>query len=505
MAGVLDRLVYEIGYDVDKGSFDSAKKGISGITTSLKSMAKVAFGAGTALAGFTALVTSQVAETERLAQSVGTTSDITEAFGLEMKKIGLNQENFIDLMEEMNNKMGEMKGLGEFTAVEESLDILNLKFEDLQKLSPEKQFEAITKASLGMADAQKAVTAVDMLMGGEANKLIGSLRAQGLTYEDIIRKQQLYNFQTEESRKGAMRFANSSQDLMALLGSMAKLIASELGTSLTEMVNEFTNWATANKEIIKSGIKEFVSQLTLLLSGLWTVLKTVGKFIGWVADKVGGLTNAFYLFLAIASIGKILAIVKGFVLITRAIMASTIAMRVLGALFSIPALLIGAIALALEDVYNWIVGNESVMGILAGRFDEWLIVMGLIGGRMGEGFKQLGSMILEFLLLPLTAVTSIIDTIIETINSFTGSDIGTIGFNVADFTGQASVLEMGKQAIGYTGQTANNSSTVNNSSQNTANITVNASGNPQEIAVAVQSQLDKNFSSANNSLQPKQK
>jgi len=374
MAGVLDRLVYQVGYEVDKSSFDNVKKGVGEITSALKTMTKVAFGAGTAILGFTAITTQQIEETEHLAKSVGTTSDITEAFGEEFKRIGGTQENFIDLMEEMNNKSGEMKGLGELGTLEESLEVLNLKFEDLQKLSPEKQFEAITKASLALEDSQKAVTAVDMLMGGEANKLIGSLRAQGLTYDDIIRKQQLYNFQTEESRKGALRFDNSMKDGMKVLGSLSKFIAGELGATISDLVNQFTEWATANKEVIASGIKEFVKTLSLIFSTLWTVLKAIVSIVTTVTDALGGMGATIRLIVATGVILGLMKVAKGFILISLAIKKASFSMDECGKVMKRKAMFANntTIVLVVEDLYNWIQGKNSMMGELVGTFGEFL-------------------------------------------------------------------------------------------------------------------------------------
>lgn len=501
MAGVLDRLVYEVGYEVDKSSFDNMKKGVGEITSALKTMTKVAFGAGTAILGFTAITTSQIAETERLAKSVGTTSDITEAFGAEFERIGGTQENFIDLMEEMNNKIGEMKGLGELGTLEESLEILNIKFSDLQKLAPEEQFKAIASSALLLEDSQKAVTAVDMLMGGEANKLIGSLRAQGLTYDDIIRKQQLYNFQTEESRKGALRFDNSMKDGMKVLKSLSNFVAGELGATISEIINQFTEWATANKEVIASGIKDFVKTLSLIFSTFWTVLKAVINIITGVADAFGGMSSAIRLIIATGVVLGIIRIAKGFALIGIAVKRTTFNMVLMSKIMTKlrNLLLIGAIVAIFEDLYNWINGTNSVMGEMVGNFDTWFV-------QMGEGLKQLGSLIVEFLLMPLNAVIDGINGVLKGLNALPSVEIDLIkNISAGDVTGgalsgQASIKDFANLAVNnIVGPPSNNTTTQ------TANITVNATGDPQAIAIAVENQMNRSFSNASTALQPRQK
>ena len=509
MAGVLDRLVYEVGYEVDKSSFDNVKKGVGEITSVLKTMTKVAFGAGTAILGFTAITTAQIAETERLAKSVGTTSDITEAFGAQFKRIGGTQENFIDLMEEMNNKIGEMKGLGELGTLEESLEILNIKFEDLQKLAPEEQFRKITESALALEDSQKAVTAVDMLMGGEANKLIGSLRAQGLTYDDIIRKQQLYNFQTEESRKGALRFDNSAKDFMKVLGSLSNFIAGELGATISDLVNQFTEWATANKEIIASGIKEFVKTLSAIFSALWTILRAFINVLSGAISALGGLSSAIRLIIATGVVLGLIKVAKGFALIAIAVKKASFSVATLGKVMKRVAIfaVISALVLIFEDLHSWIVGNNSVMGELVGSFDVFWESFKTGASTAMEVLASFGKGIITFLLMPFNLVVKGINAVLGAMNNLAGTSLGKgLGLGTMDLISSITPESLGNSIGNLANSAVNNiGGAVSNTSTNTANIIVNATGDPQAIAIAVQSQLDKTFSSASTALQPRQK
>jgi len=423
---VIDNLKYLLTVDSDSASFSKAEGTLKSLTKTMKQLAV----AGTAIAGFTKLMTDQIVESDRLAKSVGTTADIAEAFGNEMSKIGLNQENFIDLMEEMNNKMGEMKGLGEFTAVEESLDILNLKFEELQDLSPEKQFEAITKASLEMADAQKAVTAVDMLMGGEANKLIGSLRAQGLTYEDVIRKQQLYNFQTEESREGALKFANASRDLTMTITSMSKFIAGALGESMSGLVNEITQWVSANKELVASGVKQFAHGLYVAFSAIWSILHSLFRATTWVVDAMGGFERVSQFITSGLMLFGVMKVVQAFSLLGFAIK------QIPKILMRVPIL--GALIAVADDIRSWVSGGNSIMGMLVGDFDTWLpqFMEGLdvlkdlavyafdsIASFVKDSFTAVGDFILGAILAPINFVIDAINKVISGLNSVGQSSI----------------------------------------------------------------------------------
>lgn len=541
MAGVIDRLVYEIGYEVDKGSYDNAMKGVSKMADGFKDLAVKATLVSTALFGFVSYTNKSTLETERLAGAVGASLDQVEAFGAEFDKIGLSQDNFIDLMEEMNNKIGEMKGLGEFTAVEESLSILGVKFEEIKDLKPEEQFKAIANASLEMADGQKAVTAVDMLLGGEANKLIASLRKQGLTYDDLMRKQQLYNYQTEESRKGAKKFGDAFLDLQRLLSSMQKFIAGIMGETMADMVNQFTNWATVNKEIISSGIKEFTKELSSLFSTLFNVVKNLATGIGIVANAVGGLANLFKILIGLSIASSVIKLISGFVLLTRAILASATAMRVLLFLFSLPGLILAGIALVAEDIYQWLNGGESLLGDMVGSADElWesfktglIYIKDFFSNVLDSAtsfFSEIGTLILTFILAPFNVIIDQVNNLIGMINKISGSGIakklGLDGFNIdliqnvtaKDVISGASEMadsgltfladygkrvEPGVNAIG--GNVTNNNSANNANTNNVANITINAKGDPIQIGQEVTRQMDATFKTATTNLQPIQK
>lgn len=494
--GVIDRLVYEVGYDVDKSSFNNVKKGVSDVSGAFKRMATFAAAAGAAIIGFTALTTTQEAEMQRLANAMGVGGDTMDAFGNEMKKIGGTTENFLDLIEETSNKIGEMKGLGEFNTLEESLGILNLRFEDLEKLAPEKQFEAITKAALAMEDQQKAVTAVDMLMSGEANKLISSLRAQGLSYDDVIRKQKMLTFQTEESRQNSLRFANGLNDLMRVISSLAKFVAGELGDVMSTTVSQFTEWAVANKEVIASGIKEFVRGLATVISGLWTAFSALGRVISLVIDALGGLGSVIRLLIAGGVVFGVLKVAQAvaFIGIAAVQAGGKLALLIKGFRILRNLLLIGALVAIFEDLVGWINGTDSAMGRLVGSFDTWLV-------QAGEGLKQLGSLIIDALLLPINAVIGAVNLLISGLNMIPGIDTDLIKtITSGDVTGgylngQASLKDFSSQVV----QNIAGSSSASTSNQ--IAITVNATGDATDIARAVSREIESTFQSTNTSLQ----
>ena len=147
---------------------------------------------------------------------------------------------------------------------------------------------------------------------------------------------------------------------------------------------------------------------------------------------------------------------------------------------------------------NWINGTNSVMGLMVGNFDTWLV-------QMGEGLKQLGALIVEFLLMPINLVIDSINGVLKGLNALPSVEIDLIkNISTGDVTGgalsgQASIKDFANLAVN------NIAGPPSNTTTQTANITVNATGDPQAIAVAVENQMNRSFSSANTALQPRQK
>ena len=309
---------------------DRHLKSVNAVTTGL---IKGLDGVGkAAAAGFAAVVTGAAAltainrattETDSLARAVGSTGLRVEALAGSLKGAGFQTDDVIDLFEEMNNKLGESAGLEEIAPVTESLAILGLEFEKIRDLSPEQQFTAIADAALAMEDGQKAAAAADILFGSNANKLIGILRQQGATIEDIIAAQSRYQFKTQQAVEGAAAWTKATGGTTKLLGSMAGQISGLLGEQLSPLVAALNETAIANKEVIQSGITEFVQGLA---DAVRWVIVNFESIVLWMT-RIGKVLGIWFAYNAIvAAVAVTTAIYNGLLgIATTAVTAYTAA------------------------------------------------------------------------------------------------------------------------------------------------------------------------------------
>jgi hypothetical protein len=272
--------------------FESAELGLRKIDAATSKVTESMFGVGKKAAqGIAALSTALVVgagavnqmklESDNMTRSMGASVETVEAVTNGIKGIGLNAENVTDLYEEMNNKLGESAGIEEITAVTESLGILGLQFNEIKKLSPDEQFKAITDAALKMEDATQAAAAADILMGGEANKIISTLRLQGKSMEDITKNYQMLNFRTDQSRKGAEDMAKAQSKTAKIIGSLTQEVSGLIGKALAPMIDKFNDWMINNKELISQNLDKLFNSIGNSIGDVGQHMETL---IGWIGD-----------------------------------------------------------------------------------------------------------------------------------------------------------------------------------------------------------------------------
>lgn len=297
-------------------SVESGLRDIDAATSRLSSsLFSVGKTAATGIAGITSAaivgasaINGMQAETENMARAMGANINTVEAVASGIRGIGLDAEAVTDLYEEMNNKFGESAGIKELGPVTESLGILGLEFGKLKKLSPDEQFRAITDAALKMEDATQAQAAADILMGAEANKIIGTLRLQGKSMDDIIKNHEMLSFRTEKSRQGASAMAAEQAKTTKIMSSMGKEISGLIGSALTPLIEKFNTFMVNNKELISQNMSK-------LFDSIAGSVGDVGEKMGSLMKWVGNLGANFNKFVEMASlIGKIALAVGGLLL-----------------------------------------------------------------------------------------------------------------------------------------------------------------------------------------------
>lgn len=119
---------------------------------------------------------------------------------------------------------------------------------------------------------------------------------------------------SDEDLSGAKEFGDKLADLNFVTKGFQMTIAKELVPVLSPMVEQFVQWAAANKKLIGSEVKKVVQELVTAVKSVdWNVfiqgVKDTASSIGGFIEKVGGLKNALIVLAVVMNIQTIAAAV----------------------------------------------------------------------------------------------------------------------------------------------------------------------------------------------------
>lgn len=265
-----------------------------GLWTGKAALAGGAMGLGGIIAaGSGALaLNAHTAEQRGMARSYGVSTNTFRAWDGIGKQMGLSGENLGDLAEELANKVGEIKSLGEQSSVTDGLKMMGLNLSDLKGKSNEDQMATVLNRALKMNDEQAARSAVDMIMGGEANKIAAWMRMSGKTYEELMAVQKRYILTTEDSdeaaAKGQFALSNLWVSVSTAAQSVLGTLAGELAPSITKYADDFSGWFKGGgKQLLIDGVMKFSSGISDFWSNnLQPVLKALWRGLELLAEKI---------------------------------------------------------------------------------------------------------------------------------------------------------------------------------------------------------------------------
>jgi hypothetical protein len=278
---IIEELVTVLGYEYNPKELKKFNDGAKQAATRAKEMALAVTGTGiaalTAIIGFNSLTASQ----EKQAEQIGLSGQSFREWAGIVNDAGYQADILTDLIEEMNNKIGESKGLeGPINSVKDSFQILKLEFNDIKNLKPEEQFNKIASAIVNLQDKQAAVSAADILLGGEANKFFSALRARGVGVEEALEQQRELILLTQEEAEAAKVWSSQIDGLKRIFVSAFQSmssIGSEYIGNIDDIRLNFSKWFKENKEDIRKFIDSSVKNMSLFISGLTNLVEFLWK------------------------------------------------------------------------------------------------------------------------------------------------------------------------------------------------------------------------------------
>lgn len=425
---------------------------LNGVGGTLKSVgAQVAtVGAGVTAAGTAILgpIVAAVGHFVKVGDDLGDMSARTGVaasalaeFGYAATLTGTSLEQVEPALLKMQRTLGD--AIGGSKSARKAFSDLGLSWQELQKLSPEAQFQAVADA-LGKADETEQLAKATDIFGRSVGTLLPMLRDLGKLREDA-RAEGL--IPSDESVKAAGAIDDSLNKLQMTVSSLVY----EIGSSLSEEILAIVEGARTVVKAVRDWVKENIglvkiaaavgvvlvaagTAITVLgglliaagfaASGLATVIGVVGSAIGLLLSPIGLATAA------------IVGVVVAWATFTESGQESVgIVKTALGELFEFAkevfggisdALISGDLKLAAEIAFTGLqLAAMETLIALRGLFGDAItgivgrLLQGDIAGAWSDTVSQLGLLWASFSEMVINTMSAMAKTIIDTWQSVT--------------------------------------------------------------------------------------
>lgn len=360
MAFVTELLGY-IGLDVDDASFNDAEQSVKDVTKVMAGLITIAASAATAVTGAAYAMVNDFANTateiDQLTKRLNVNAEAFQATAFAAKSFGIEQDQLADGMKELSMRAGEFAldgkanadAFGEIGITQAQVKQYGNNIEGLFRLVRNKLSE--------VKEQGKRQFLADALFGGGLADVGGEFFSQTSANIEALQKQARESglVISQENIDMAREYTREMDLLQARIKGLWNIVASNLLPIFTRITRQV-------KEFFDLHGEDIVNGLTAAIKGLITAIKYLGVAAAIAMPYLIGSA-------AIASWVKLIAL-------TNALTAAFATMRT-GALLAWaaaaagPALVgiaIGALILAIQDVYTYFTGGDSITGRIIESF-----------------------------------------------------------------------------------------------------------------------------------------
>lgn len=383
MAFVTELLGY-IGLDVDDASFNDAEQSVKDVTKVMAGLITVAASAATAVTGAAYAMVNDFANTateiDQLTKRLNVNAEAFQATAFAAKSFGIEQDQLADGMKELSMRAGEFAldgkanadAFGEIGITQAQVKQYGNNIEGLFRLVRNKLSE--------VKEQGKRQFLADALFGGGLADVGGEFFSQTSANIEALQKQARESglVISQENIDMAREYTREMDLLQARIKGLWNIVASNLLPIFTRITRQV-------KEFFDLHGEDIVNGLTAAIKGLITAIKYLGVAAAIAMPYLIGSA-------AIASWAKLIAL-------TNALTAAFATMRT-GALLAwasaalVPALIglaIGAAIIAIQDLYGYFTGKESITEAIVESFKKMdLSIRGIWDGLVNYIIDALG-------------------------------------------------------------------------------------------------------------------
>lgn len=391
------QILAEFGFEVD----DKNAKAWGGAVDNLKNKmgdavqmaAKLAAGIGLIATGFFAL-TKQSAESAdeniKSARRLGMQVEAYQELKFASEQSGLQGEQFNEMLARQNTILGQ--AAKREAGATEALKALGLTYSELEQLSPDRQFERLADAVTSIENPSKRAAAASRIFGETWSRAASLMESGSEGIQKLREQAQSLGFVvSEEAAKSAEEFNDSIARLQLRIAGLRNRIGFTLMPILQRAIHRFEEWWSANREIIEQ-------RLDVWAEKLGNGLEKVGDFLEKLpaqVEKLGGLEKILSRSAKILAFMAAIKIAIPFINLAMALKPIIIGIKAAGIAGAVAAgkfILLATVAIAkiaavfliVEDIFQFIRGNDSVLGRIVKGIQEWWKAAGQAEGAVGS-------------------------------------------------------------------------------------------------------------------------
>jgi hypothetical protein len=372
-------LITRLGFDADTHQANKYDKALA----SVRRTAMVATTAVAALgAAATTLMSSFVqssTETLSWARRLGIATDELQRLQFAASRYNVTNDALIDGLKEASLRADEFIKTGAGGG-SEAFERLGLSGEELNRVSGDtaQLFELIQRRIQEIDNVAARQRIADEIFGGQAGEQFTEFLAAGRDETERMGRlaEAMGAIVPERSLERARALGQEFNTLKAAFKGIGASVASELLPVFRDIVDTTLEWLAANRKWITSGFVRSLSWLRAVLSGVWEMISGAAGAVDSFVEKTLGWETALKAIKAIFStliawkislwIWGIVTAIHGAVTAVGLLRGALILLQRVGIL-----MILTAVAFALEDIYNWIRGGDSLIGKWIGSWTDF--------------------------------------------------------------------------------------------------------------------------------------
>lgn len=508
---VVRELLTVLGFQTDEEAVKSYDGAMKDLGKSIAVVTGAAAAAGAALFGFIKAETASADASAKLGRQLGLTATQIEALQFAEGQTGA--EGFTNSLIALPGRLAEAaRGTGEAKTVLESygiaatdaagnardlMDFLPDLANQMQRMSREQQADLVNKLGLSPESVLLLSDGADGL-----ERLTNQYKELGGGID-------------QADAESAELFNDTMSELGVVVSSIRRTVAVEFLPVAQQLVETIKEWFIANREIVRQRMAKAIEVISLALRIFWNFASAVVGVIDSLAQTMGGWVNVMKI--AGIALGVVFGVkaVAAVMSMVAAVKALSIALwaNPIGLIIAAVTALGVAIVLLVEDIYHWVNGNESAIGLILGSWDsfktQFLMMWEVIKSYLAQfwqyivdGFNSAIDGVIGVWTGLRDSIESIIDSIIGFIPDWLikGFQTGAswVGSAVSKVVGSDSVI--GQAIAGESVSSGGGMTQSNNMQVGQVSISVPA-GSTQEQAQAIEQQvrrqMQQEFAAAN--------